>query len=189
MSLRHLPNMLCVLRMIVVLPVAIWILDGRYPEVMALFAIAAFTDALDGFLAKRFGWSSELGKHLDPLADKLLLLTVFVCLSVSGLSPWWLTAVVVLRDLVIVFGGLTYRVLFGPIEGRPTLRSKLNTVCQIFFCLGVVAHAAYGWPAEPGVTALGALVLVTTAVSGIDYVLIYARRAAEVSRGRAAAAR
>ena len=189
MSLRHLPNLLCILRMALVLPVGYGILDGRYPEVMALFALAAFTDALDGFLAKRFGWTSELGKHLDPLADKLLLVTVFACLSVADLSPWWLTAIVLLRDLVIVFGGLTYRLLFGPLEGRPTLRSKLNTVCQIFFCLSVVARAAYGWPTEPVVTALGALVLVTTAVSGIEYVLIYARRAAGISRGRAAAAR
>lgn len=189
MRLRHLPNLLCVLRMALVLPVAYGILDGQYPEVMALFAAAAFTDGLDGFLAKRFGWTSELGKHLDPAADKLLLITVFACLSVADLSPWWLTAIVLLRDMVIVFGGLVYRVLFGPLEGKPTLRSKLNTVCQIFFCLSVVARAAYGWPTEHLVTALGALVLVTTAVSGIDYVLIYARRAAGISRARAAAAR
>jgi len=156
---------------------------------MALFAVAAFTDGLDGFLAKRFGWTSELGKYLDPLADKLLLVTVFACLSVAGLAPWWLTAIVLLRDFVIVVGAYVYRALFGPLEGRPTLRSKLNTVCQIAFCLAVVARATYDWPGESVTTALGALVLVTTAVSGIDYVLIYARRAAAVSRGRAAAAR
>lgn len=189
MRLRHLPNLLCVLRIALVYPVAAWILDGRYPEVMALFALAAFTDGLDGLLAKRFGWTSELGKHLDPLADKLLLVTVFACLSVAGLTPWWLTAIVLLRDLVIVFGAIVYRALFGPIEGQPTLRSKLNTVCQIAYCLGAVAQAAYGWPREPVLTTLGAVVLVTTAVSGIDYILIYARRAAVVSRGRAAALR
>ena len=189
MSLRYVPNLLCVLRIALVYPVAVWILEGRYPDVMALFALAAFTDALDGFLAKRFGWTTELGKHLDPLADKLLLVTVFACLSVAGLSPWWLTGVVLLRDLVIVFGGLTYRGLFGPLEGRPTLRSKLNTCCQITFCLAVVSQAAYGWPRQPVITTLGALVLVTTAVSGIDYVLIYARRATAVSRARVAAMR
>jgi cardiolipin synthase len=189
MSLRHLPNLLCVLRIALVYPVAAWILEGRYPAVMALFAVAAFTDALDGFLAKRFDWTSELGKHLDALADKLLLVTVFACLSVAGLVPWWLTGVVLVRDLVIVFGGLTYRALFGPLEGRPTLRSKLNTCCQIVFCLVVVSRAAYAWPQASAITTLGALVLVTTAVSGIDYVLIYARRAAAVSRARAPAAR
>ena len=189
MNLRHIPNLLCLVRIGLVLPVALWILEGRYPQVMALFAVAAFTDGLDGFLAKRFGWTSELGKHLDPLADKLLLVTVFACLSVAGLAPWWLTAIVLLRDLVIVVGAYVYRTLFGPLEGQPTLRSKLNTVCQIAFCLAVVARATYAWPGEPVITAFGALVLVTTAVSGIDYVLIYARRAAAVSRGRAAAIR
>jgi cardiolipin synthase len=189
MSLRYLPNLLCIARILLVYPVAHGILQGRYPAVLALFAIAAFTDGLDGFLAKRFGWTSELGKHLDPLADKLLLVTVFVCLSLADVSPWWLTVVVLLRDLVITFGALTYRVLFGPIDGQPTLRSKLNTVCQIAFCLAVVAREVYGWPDGPVITTLGALVFVTTAVSGLEYVLIYVRRAAALSRARTAGAR
>src|SRR5512135_3570468 len=120
MSLRHLPNLLCVLRILLVYPCAVWLLQQRYAEVMALFALAAFTDGLDGFLAKRFNWTSELGKHLDPLADKLLLMTVFVCLSIDGLVPWPLTALVLLRDLVIVCGAITYRTLFGPLNGNPT---------------------------------------------------------------------
>ena len=188
MSLRHLPNLLCVLRIALVYPVAAWILQGRFPAVMLLFAVAAFTDALDGFLAKRFGWTSELGKVLDPLADKLLLVTVFACLSVAGLAPWWLTTLVVLRDLVILFGALTYKRLFGALRGAPTMASKFNTLCQIVFCLATVAAAAYGWPGPAALTALGALVLLSTAVSGIDYVLIYSRRAAAAARARAAAA-
>jgi cardiolipin synthase (CMP-forming) len=187
MSLRHLPNLLCILRMLLVYPVASGILEGRFPAVMVLFALAAFTDALDGFLAKRFGWTSELGKVLDPAADKLLLITVFVCLSVAGLAPWWLTALVILRDLVIGFGALTFRQLFGPVRGSPTPASKLNTLCQISFCLAVVATAAYGWPGVEAITALGALVLLTTAVSGIDYTLMYSRRAAAVVRARTVA--
>lgn len=182
MSLRFLPNLLCVFRMLLVYPVAHGLLQGRYPEVLALFALAAFTDGLDGLLATRFGWASELGKHLDPLADKLLLVTTFVCLSLAGLAPWWLTALVLLRDLVIVFGAMTYRALFGPLHGKPTIPSKLNTFCQIAFCLAVVSQAAYGWPAEAFIVAAGALVCVTTAVSGLDYVLTYSRRAAAVGR-------
>ncbi|HET7203783.1 MAG TPA: CDP-alcohol phosphatidyltransferase family protein [Steroidobacteraceae bacterium] len=185
MSLSFLPNLLCILRILLVYPVAHWILQGRYPEVMALFAIAAFTDALDGALAKRFGWESELGKHLDPLADKLLLVTVFVCLSLNDKVPWVMTALVLLRDLVIVFGAITYRVLFGPVRGTPTGPSKANTLAQIVFCLAVVASAAYHWPADWLVTALGALVVVSTGVSGIDYVLIYSQRAAGIARARA----
>jgi cardiolipin synthase len=186
MSLRHLPNMLCVLRMVLVYPLAQWILQGRYPEVLALFAVAAFTDALDGALAKRFGWTSELGKHLDPLADKLLLITTFLCLSMQGLVPWWLTACVLLRDVVIVFGGLAYRALFGQLHGNPTIASKANTLTQILFSLAVVAAAGYDWPPAWAITALGALVFVSTCVSGLDYVLIYSRRAAAVVQARVA---
>ena len=186
MSLRFLPNLLCVLSILLVVPVAIWILEGRHPEVMALFALAAFTDALDGFLAKRFGWATELGKHLDPLADKVLLVTVFVCLSITGDVPWLLTAHVLLRDLVIVFGAIVFRVLFGPLHGNPTVASKFNTVTQIVFCLAVVSASAYHWPTEAILIALGALVVVTTGVSGIDYVMTYSRRAAGVAHARAA---
>ena len=188
MSLRFLPNLLCILRMLLVYPVAHWILQGRYPAVMALFALAAFSDGLDGFLAQHFGWTSELGKHLDPLADKLLLVTVFVCLSVVGHVPWWLTVVVLLRDLVIVFGAIAYRVLIGPLRGEPTMPSKFNTLCQIVFCLAVVSRVAYALPPEWAVTALGALVFLSTCVSGLDYVMTYARRAVAGARARAAAA-
>jgi cardiolipin synthase len=184
MSLRHLPNLLCVLRMLLVYPVAHWIMQERYADVMLLFALAASTDALDGFLAKRFGWTSKLGKLLDPLADKLLLVTVFICLSVNGTVPWLLTGLVLLRDLVIIFGALTYKALFGPVNGNPTIASKLNTVAQIVFCLAVVANAAYHWPPQWAVILLGALVLFTTCVSGIDYTLIYVRRAQVVVRER-----
>jgi cardiolipin synthase len=187
MSLRFLPNLLCVIRMLLVYPVAHGILLGHYPQVLAIFAVAAFTDGLDGFLAKRFAWTSELGKHLDPLADKLLLVTVFVCLSVAKLAPWWLTAAVLLRDLVIVAGAIAYRALLGPIHGQPTRPSKLNTVCQIVFCLAVVAEAAVAWPTQQTITVLGALAFVTTAVSGLDYVLVYSRRAVVDARARLAA--
>lgn len=176
-GLRYLPNLLCIFRILLVIPVARWILQERYAEVMALFALAAFTDGLDGFLAKHFDWTSELGKHLDPLADKALLVTTFVCLSLVGHAPWWLTLVVLLRDLVIVFGAIAFRALIGPLNGEPTVPSKLNTFCQIVFCMAAVSNAAYGLPSAWGVTALGALVLVSTSVSGLAYVLTYSRRA------------
>ena len=163
-----------------------FILEGRYAVVLPVIAVAAFTDALDGFLAKRFGWETELGKHLDPLADKLLLVVMFVTLSMQGLVPWWLTTVVLLRDLTIIFGGLAYRAWFGPLQGRPTFASKLNTLTQIVFSLAVVTAAAFAWPPPWCVTALGALVFISTCISGIDYVLTYTRRAVQVSHARSA---
>jgi cardiolipin synthase len=184
MILKHLPNLLCVFRMLLVWPTAYGILQGHYRAVLVLFAVAAFTDGLDGFLAKRFDWSTELGKILDPLADKLLMVSMFVCLSIAGLTPWWLTAIVLLRDVVIVAGAITYRALFGPLQGNPTIPSKFNTLCQILFCLAVIARAALGWPGEAVIVAAGALAFVTTAVSGIDYVITYTRRAAAVAQAR-----
>jgi cardiolipin synthase len=188
MSLRHLPNLLCVVRILLVYPIAHGILSGHYRAALLLVGVAAFTDALDGALAKGFGWISELGKVLDPLADKLLLVALFICLSIAGRSPWWLAILVLLRDLVILFGALTFKWYFGPLRGAPTLVSKFNTLCQIAYCLAVVAQAGFGVPGLPVVTGLGALVLLTTAVSGIDYVLVYSRRAAAAARARATTA-
>ena len=85
----------------------------------ALFVVAAVSDGLDGYLAKRFNWTSELGKFLDPMADKLLLMTVFVESAWLGLVPWWITAAAVARDVMIGLGALVFRVWFGPLRGRP----------------------------------------------------------------------
>ncbi|HSN72808.1 MAG TPA: CDP-alcohol phosphatidyltransferase family protein, partial [Steroidobacteraceae bacterium] len=126
------------------------------------------------------------GKFLDPLADKLLLVATYVTLAVIGLTPVWLAGVVVVRDVVIGTGAATYRWLFGPLEGRPTAVSKLNTVCQIVYALAVVTGAAAGWPPAWILLSLGALTFVTTAVSGLDYVIQYSQRAMALSRARRA---
>jgi cardiolipin synthase len=170
--------------MLLVAPIVVLLARGDYATTMWLFAVAAVTDALDGFLAKRFGWTSDLGKVLDPLADKLLLVSVFLTLAVVGLVPVWLAAAAVARDLTITGGAIAYKLWFGPLNGRPTPVSKLNTLCQILYLLVVVASAAA--QREPGalVIALGALVFVTTVVSGLDYVLTYTRKAIAVSRER-----
>ncbi len=183
--LRHLPNALTLLRILLVGPLVWLLLQGDYPRTLIGFAIAAVTDAVDGLLAKRFGWTSELGKVLDPLADKLLLVAMFVTLSVLGLVPAWLTVLVVARDVVIAVGALLFRLSFGVLEGRPTPVSKLNTLCQILFVLAVTARAAGAGLSEPVVMTLGALVMVTTVVSGLDYVLRYASRATALRREQA----
>jgi len=170
--------------MVLVVPIALSIVAGDYRRTLLLFAVAAFSDALDGFLAKRFGWTTDLGKILDPLADKLLLVTVFIMLAVAGTTPVWLATLVVARDVVIGFGALAYRWLFGPLHGRPTAVSKVNTAVQLAYVLAAVAARAFGWPPDPAVLTLGALVMVTTAISGIDYVHSYIRRARDAARMR-----
>ena len=184
--MRHIPNALCILRMLLVVPVA-WLLNaGEYQLTLWMFAFAAFTDGLDGFLAKRFGWTSELGRILDPLADKILLVCVFITLAALGIVPVWLAATAVARDVVITAGALSYNWLYGYPHGRPTVVSKINTLCQILYLLLAVAAKASAnmeeWTPNNVLIVLGALVFVTTIVSGIDYVVTYTRKAIEASR-------
>ena len=186
MSLRQLPNTICVVRIALVVPIAITLLEARFVATLWLFALAAFSDGLDGYLAKRFGWTTELGKFLDPLADKLLLVTVFITLAVAGHTPVWLAVIVVARDVVIGAGAAIYSRAFGPLHGRATAISKINTGVQILYVLALVAGLGLGWPPQPVIITLAAAVFVTTMVSGIDYVITYSRRAAAVARARRA---
>ena len=176
--MRHIPNIISVLRILLVVPIALALFHGRLALSVMLFALAAISDAADGFLAKRFGWQSELGAVLDPIADKLLLATVFVTLSLLKLVPLWLMAAAVARDVIIVSGAAAYRWFIGPLTAHPSFISKINTLCQALFILAVVCRAKFMLPPEWVVTWLGALVFATVVVSGIDYVLVYGRRAA-----------
>ncbi|MEJ2516062.1 MAG: CDP-alcohol phosphatidyltransferase family protein [Gammaproteobacteria bacterium] len=182
MRLRDIPNLLCILRMFLAAPVAWMILEGNYDVALALFFVAGFTDGLDGFLAKRFHWQTELGGMLDPIADKLLIFSAFVCLWVVGLVPLWLLLVVVGRDVMIVSGAVAYRVLVGPFEASPTLISKLNSAVQLLFVLLALTYLALGQPPRPLLTGLALIILLTTVISGTDYVINWARRARVIGR-------
>jgi cardiolipin synthase (CMP-forming) len=174
---RHLPNLICLLRLALIWPIAVVLQAGEYRAALALFVAAAVSDGLDGYLAKRFNWTSELGKFLDPLADKLLLVTVFVECAWLGLVPWWLSAAVVARDVLIGLGALIYRLWFGALRGRPTLLSKFNTGAQLLYVMLVILNATLrGRPSEI-LEACAFITLVTTAVSGVHYILTFTRRA------------
>jgi cardiolipin synthase len=184
MNLAVVPNVICVMRMALAVPI-VWLLaEGQYGATLVLFGIAAASDGLDGYLAKTFNWTSELGKVLDPVADKLLLVSVFITLAWTGLVPVWLAAAAVVRDVIIGVGAWVYMAMFGPLQGRPTMPSKLNTLIQILFVIAVVGRAAYPAVPESLIVGLGALVFVTTVVSGVDYIVIYVRKAVAVSRAR-----
>jgi cardiolipin synthase len=184
--LRQIPNIISAIRILLVAPIAVALANHQLVTTIVLFGIAALSDAADGFLAKRYGWQSELGAVLDPAADKLLLVTVFITLAYLKLVPLWLMAAAVARDATIVLGALFYRYWFGPLNVRPSIVSKFNTLCQAAFILAVVGREELSVPPSWVVVVLGALVLVTVAVSGIDYVLIYGRRALGLAKPRAA---
>jgi cardiolipin synthase len=181
-AVRHLPNLICLLRIALVWPIVVSIADAAYPQTLVLFFIAAMSDGLDGFLAKRFGWTSELGKRLDPLADKLLLVGVFLVATWYGLIPRWLTIVAVGRDVLILLGSLAYHFGWGPLEGRPLISSKINTLLQVLYVLAVIAHAGYSFPPESVVDALAWLTFATVLFSGFAYVREFTRRALQVAR-------
>jgi cardiolipin synthase (CMP-forming) len=188
-SLRQVPNVISSIRILLVVPIALELVNHRLPATIALFAVAALSDVADGFLAKRYGWQTELGAVLDPAADKLLLATVFVTLAYLRLIPVWLMAAAVARDAIIVSGALLYRFYLGPLAMHPSVVSKLNTLCQAAFIMAVIAKEEFSLPPGWMVLILGALVFVTTVISGIDYVLIYGLRAWSERRSRATGSR
>jgi cardiolipin synthase len=165
----YLPNLLTLLRMLLV-PLTIWlIVANELRGAFLVFMLAGATDGLDGFLAKRFGWTTELGAYLDPLADKLLLVSSYVALGMRGLLPSWLVILVVSRDIMIV-SAILLSVVVGPrVVMRPLTISKLNTVAQIALALLVLANngLALGW--ETIYTVLLYLTAAFTAASAAAY--------------------
>ncbi|HET8899580.1 MAG TPA: CDP-alcohol phosphatidyltransferase family protein, partial [Rhodanobacteraceae bacterium] len=128
------------------------------------------------FLARRFGWFTRLGAWLDPAADKLMLMVAYLSLAWVGVTPWWLAALVVLRDVVIVAGALAYRWLRGALEVAPSRLSKINTLVQILYVLVILIDFQPLLYLNPAL--LGWLVAVLTVASGVDYVVRFARKAA-----------
>jgi cardiolipin synthase len=175
--LRHLPNFICLVRMALIWPTVVALWRSNYWTALVLVAVCAISDGLDGWLAKRFNWTSHLGKILDPLADKMLLVALFLTSTWINLIPWWLTAVVVGRDVMIGGGAVIYRFWFGPLHGRPTILSKINTGMQLAVALAAILGAATGLPTPEMVTALAFLTLLTTVASGADYLAVFTRRA------------
>jgi len=177
MSWRWLPNAISLFRIALIAPVLILILDDRFDIALVLFFLAGFSDSIDGYLAKRFDWRSRVGALLDPIADKLLMAGTYITLAWTGHIPIWIAAIVVFRDIVIIGGATAYNFLIRPIEGEPTRISKLNTGLELLFIVFVLSRAAFDWPDPISVTIIGASVLVTVSISGIDYVISWSGRA------------
>jgi len=183
-SWRYLPNTLTLLRIALVAP-TVWSLHAqRFRTALALIVLAALTDGLDGFLARRFQWGSRVGSILDPAADKLMLASVFVALGWLGHLPVWLAALVVARDAVIVAGALAYHLLVEDVRMDPTGAGKTTTAVQLALVGVVVAQLAGlplpAWIVEGLVWLAGAV----TVWSGADYVYRWTRLALAARPGR-----
>ncbi|UCC57360.1 MAG: CDP-alcohol phosphatidyltransferase family protein [Gammaproteobacteria bacterium] len=177
MKRSDLPNILTAFRFLLVPLVVVYMLDHSFGPALVLFALAGISDALDGFLARRYQWTSRVGALMDPLADKLLMVSSFLALGWLGLLPYWLVGLVILRDLVIVTGAIIYNARIEKVEADPSVVSKLNTLAQILLVLSVMfSHAIYALPLL-WIDALIYSVLVTIVWSGIGYVWTWGRRA------------
>ncbi len=177
-SLSSLPNALSILRIILTVPVVMTLLNHNYSAAIILFFIAGVTDALDGWIAKRFSYQSRLGSILDPMADKLLLVSSFVALFVIDLLPLWLLVLVFMRDVMIVAGTVGYFLGTDASQDEllsPSNLSKFNTALQIVLVLFLVITQIY--PISPQWTDMFFIIVATsTVLSGADYMWIWIKQ-------------
>ncbi len=165
----NLPNLITLLR-IASVPLTVWlIVDGYLLWAFWVFVAAGISDALDGFIAKRFDMETELGKYLDPLADKALLVSVYVTLGIEGHIASWLVILVVFRDIAIVGGALLFETVTHSLTMQPLMVSKVNTVMQILLAMAVMANAGYGIAFDGALDVLVILTALSTVLSGAAY--------------------
>jgi len=154
----------------------VWsIMNGWMLAAFLLFLAAGVSDAIDGYLAKRFGMTSELGAYLDPLADKALIVSIYVTLGVSGEIPRWLVILVVSRDIMIVGAVLLAWLVGKPLPMKPLLVSKLNTAAQLVFACVVLATLGLRFEADWLVAAAMAAVTLLSLLSIAAYVREWVR--------------
>lgn len=183
MTRRDIPNLISLFRILLVAPLVWAMLGQHYHWVVLLFVVGGLSDALDGYLARRNGWTSRLGSILDPLGDKLMLAAVFLVLGWQGHLPLWLVALIIGRDVVIIAGAIAYHFVVHRYEMAPSRVSKLNTVLQIGLAAAVVVSLALGPLPQAISMALVWLVAATTLLSGLDYIWVWGRRACELRCG------
>lgn len=173
------PNFITLGRVILV-PVVFWLLLNNELELAFLaFVVAGISDAVDGFLAKRFHWETELGAYLDPIADKLLIVCVFIALGFTGRLPSWLVILVVSRDVLIIIAVMLSWLLDHPTPMKPLVVSKLNTLAQLVLAATVLADEAFALKLHGVVLALIWLTAATTVASLLAYLRIWLKHMTE----------
>lgn len=177
MKARYIPNLISSLRILLVAPLALYLISKNYTASLGVFLLAGFSDALDGYLARRFNWTSRLGALLDPIGDKLLMVTTYLILGLQALMPMWLVLAVILRDVIIVSGGLMYRLLVGEVIIEPIISSKINMVLQVLLMFSLLLSLSLYPLPQILLQILMWLVLLSTLISGSCYVYQWGRRA------------
>ena len=158
------------------MPVVVWaIASGAMLTAFVLFLVAGVSDAVDGYLAKRFNMASELGAYLDPLADKTLIVSIYVTLGIAGSIPRWLVILVVSRDIMIIGAVMLSWLMGSPIKVKPLVVSKLNTAAQIVFACVLLGTLGFNVQAPNLIMVLMAAVAGLTLVSITAYLVGWIR--------------
>jgi cardiolipin synthase (CMP-forming) len=169
------PNLITLGRILLV-PIVVWaIASGAMWIAFVLFLGAGLSDAVDGYLAKRFHMTTELGAYLDPLADKTLIVSIYITLGINGLIPGWLVILVVSRDIMIVGAVMLSWLVGTPVKVKPLLVSKLNTAAQIVFACVVLGTLGFAYPLPKVSLLLMAVVAALTLLSVAAYVAEWVR--------------
>ncbi len=172
----NIPNMITLGRLLAV-PVTVWlILNDFIFAAFWLFVAAGISDAIDGFLAKRWNQVTEFGAYLDPLADKALLASVFITLGVQGHLESWLVILVVFRDVMIVGAVVLFQTMVRSLEMDPLFISKVNTLAQIILAALVLGAEGYNVDMGLFMEMMTGIVAVTTMASGLSYLVVIMRR-------------
>jgi cardiolipin synthase (CMP-forming) len=175
-------NALTVLRVLLVPVLVYLLLEGSHRAALWVFAAAGLSDALDGFVARVFNQFTRFGATLDPIADKFLIVATFLTLTWIERLPYWLTEVIVARDLVIVAGAVSYRVLIGRFDMAPSLPGKLCTFSQIALLVMVLVDLADYLDLARWLPRAYWVVAVISVGSGLHYVWVWSRKAANARR-------
>jgi len=177
------PNLITLARILAV-PLVVWaITSGEMMIAFILFLAAGISDAVDGYLAKKFDMASEIGAYLDPLADKALIVSIYVSLGIAGAIPPWLVIFVVSRDIMIVGAVILTWLIGRPMEMKPLLVSKLNTVAQIMFACLVLGSLAFRFNADLLVTMMMIVVAILTFLSISFYLAEWIRHVGSAEEG------
>ena len=169
------PNLITLGRILLV-PIVVWAIASNAMFIaFVLFLVAGVSDGVDGFLAKRFDMTTELGAYLDPLADKALIVSIYLTLGINGDIPQWLVILVVSRDILIVGGIMLSWLMGNPLKIKPLLVSKLNTVAQIAFACVVLGSLGLNYALPMFKLVLMGLVAVLTLLSIAAYLAEWVR--------------
>jgi cardiolipin synthase (CMP-forming) len=172
------PNIITIFRLVLIPIVIVMILQKEWGWAFALFAIAGISDGLDGWIARRFDMRSEFGAVIDPLADKALLVSIFITLAVVDKIPAWLAVVVVARDIAIVMAFMVSWMMARPMAVKPLFVSKANTACQIAFAAFVLGALAFAFDPGTLIDLFTILIVVLTVVTAGAYLVRWLRHMA-----------